>query len=268
MNILTFDIEEWFVYQQYEKGGKDYFLPIIDRYLNELLDELDKYSFKATFFCLGILSREFPHVIRLIAERGHHIGCHSDKHIFITEMTPKQFREDCNIAKKSIEDLIGKEINAYRAPSFSITKSTNWALEILLEQGFIYDSSIFPSYRTGGGYKHYGINKPFLINTPSGIIKEFPINFTTIFQKRFMFSGGGYFRVLPYPIIKYLVAKSSYNMCYFHIRDFDKEQKKIISPRYFKSYYGIAGSFDKLKSLLNDFEFISLSQALEIIEWD
>jgi peptidoglycan-N-acetylglucosamine deacetylase len=268
MNILTFDIEEWFVYQLYNKGGKDYFIPIIDRYLNEILDELDKNEIKATFFCLGILAREFPKVVKSIFDRGHHIGCHSDKHIFITSMTPDYFRDDCKKAKHSLEDLLGVEVNAYRAPSFTITTNTAWALDILIEEGFKYDSSIFPSLRTGGGFKSLGFNSPFTINTKSGSILEFPINYSSIGHLRFMYSGGGYFRAFPYSLIQRLTKKFEYNMCYFHIRDFDKEQKRVVSSRYFKSYYGIDSAFEKLKRYITEFEFISLENAIAQLDFD
>src|SRR5690554_6661886 len=104
MNILTFDIEEWYVYQQYPKGGKDYYLPIIDEYLEKLLLLLKEKNVKAMFFCLGKVAEEYPYVIRKIVEYGHEIGCHSHTHNFVTEMTREDFYKDTLKAKQILED--------------------------------------------------------------------------------------------------------------------------------------------------------------------
>lgn len=266
MNILTIDIEEWYLYELYLKGGKDYYLPIIKSYLDQILDLLDETSTKATFFCLGIIARTDPGIIKQIIARGHEIGCHSDKHIVLNKMTPAVFKEDTLRAIDSLQQIVGKKIEMYRAPAFSISEKTIWALELLIEQGVKFDSSIFPAKHSAGGFAACNLSKPGIIVTKSGIIKEFPINYIE-FVKRIMFSGGGYFRLLPYPIIKKFTLDSDYNMAYFHIRDFDSKQKKVRSLKYFQSYYGIHKSFEKFQQYIREFEFISMGQAAEKIEW-
>ena len=268
MNILTIDIEEWYIYEQYPKGGKDYYLPIINGYLNNILDYLDENSTKATFFCLGIIARNEPTVIKSIAERGHEIGCHSDRHLLINRMTAKQFEEDTRAAIENLQQLTGEKIIMYRAPVFSISESTKWALEILIEQGISFDSSIFPAKHSFGGFSGYNEKGPALIDTKSGSIKEFPISYTEIGGMRLMFSGGGYFRLLPYNILSRLMKKSEYNMAYFHIRDLDSKQKRVRSLRYFQSYYGINGAYDKFLKLIKEFKFVSLGEAADRIDWD
>lgn len=266
MNVLTFDIEEWYVYEQYPKGGRSYFKPIIDNYLHKILDVLDKHETKATFFCLGIIGRKDPDVIKLIHNRGHDIGSHSDVHQFITRMTHKEFRDDCRLSKNSLEDVIGQEVNCYRAPAFTVTEDTFWALEVLNEEGFEIDSSIFPARRSYGGLKMQ-IDGPVEIVGMDYSIKEFPINYRSFGKNRVMYSGGGYFRFVPLGLINKWMKESSYNMAYFHIRDFDAEQKVYKSLRYFKSYYGINGAFAKFERLLESHKFISLREASRIINW-
>lgn len=267
MNILSFDIEEWFVYEQYPKGGRSYYKPIIDYYLNCILDLLDKHNTRATFFCLGVIARNDKDVIKLIHNRGHHIGSHSDQHRLITRLTPDDFRKDCRISKQSLENLIGEEVDSYRAPAFTITPNTSWALEILAEEGFKYDSSIFPARRSFGGFKLDIVDPVELVNDNYSI-KEFPINFKNVHGKRLMYSGGGYFRLVPLYLINRWMRAADYNMAYFHIRDFDAEQKVVISSRYIKSYYGVKNAFNKFERFLENHKFMSLNEAVQYVDWE
>jgi len=268
MNILTFDIEEWFTYELYPKGGRGYYLPIIERYLEMILDILEETHTKATFFCLGVIPLSDPEVIRKIASRGHEIGCHSNKHILLNNMSAAEFKQDSHEAINNLEQLIGQKVEYYRAPAFSITENTKWALEILSEEGITCDSSIFPANRSFGGFPSFKESKPSIIQINGIQIKEFPISYSSIFGFRYMFSGGGYFRLFPYFVIKRLMQNSNYSMSYFHIRDLDKEQKRVYSLRYFQSYYGISSAFTNFKSYVNDFNFISIGEANHTINWD
>ncbi|GHT66737.1 polysaccharide deacetylase [Bacteroidia bacterium] len=268
MNILTFDIEEWYVYGLYPKGGKAYFVPILDRYLKNILDLLDKYEAKATFFCLGELAFNYPEVVKLIAERGHDIGCHSDKHKLITQMNTDVFRLDTIEALDKIAQVTGQKVISYRAPAFSITEDNKWAFEILAESGIKYDSSVFPANRSFGGFPSFQNYYPSIVKYNDIEIKEFPINIVNFLGKKIAFSGGGYFRLFPYFLLQKFTEASNYNMTYFHIRDFDKEQKVVLSFRYFKSYYGIKNAFSKFERYLNDFKFISIEQANKEMNWN
>lgn len=267
MNILTFDLEEWYVYTQYDKGPKEYYLPIIEKYLNDLLQYLSDRSINATFFCLGKVAETFPNIIRLIDREGHEIGCHSHLHRFITKLNPQDFYEDTKQAIESLENVTGKKILSYRAPAFSITESNVWAFDVLAELGITRDCSIFPAKRSFGGFPSFKTDRPAIIDKNGNYIKEFPINIGNVWGLKLAYSGGGYFRLVPYVKVKSLIGDSDYVMCYFHIRDFDAYQKRVISHRYFQSYYGIKGAFDKIKRLINDFDFINIEEADKRIDW-
>jgi polysaccharide deacetylase family protein (PEP-CTERM system associated) len=202
---------------------------------------------------------------------GHHIGCHSYQHQLTFRFTPEEFRSDTDKARKLIEDVIGKEVNAFRAPGFSITKNNLWALDILIQLGFIYDCSLFPADHDYGGYPDYGVVGPATLHLPSGTLKEFPISFHQVMGKNLVFSGGGFFRLFPYWLIKKWSKESPYLMTYFHPRDFDPEQPVFESQkgvRKFKSYVGLKRSFTKFDRYLNDFEFVNIEKADTQINWN
>lgn len=268
MNVLSFDLEEWYVYTLYDKGPKEYYLPILNRYLDELLGILNDKNIKATFFCLGMVAKTNPEIIQRIAGDGHEIGCHSHAHKFITQLDKNSFRKDTITAIKLLEDITGKYIHSYRAPAFTITEQNKWALEVLAECGITRDCSIFPTTRSFGGFPSFGCEKPSIIKIGDFTIKEFPINTARILGAKIAYSGGGYFRLVPYKKIKTIVSQSDYVMSYFHIRDFDAYQKRVISLRYFQSYYGIKHAFEKLKQFILDFDFINVKQADELIDWN
>jgi len=272
MNILTFDIEDWY--------NCDFITPDLnwDRYevriyegVDQILEELDIRKVKATFFCLGWIADKHPDIIRRIHKNGHHIGCHSYQHELVLRLDRNEFKQDTEKAKKRIEDLIGESINAYRAPGFSITEKNIWSLEVLTELGFEYDCSIFPMSHDYGGFISYGKAEPTILNLSNGSkIKEFPVNTKNLFGKNLVFSGGGYFRFFPYFLIKNWSENSSYLMTYFHTRDFDPGQPMIDSlpvMRKFKSYVGLSGAFVKFQKLLIDIEFISIEEADKLVDW-
>lgn len=272
MNILTFDIEDWynvdFVTQDF---NWDKYEVRIYNGVDRILERLDRDKITATFFCLGWLAEKHPNIIKRIDKLGHHIGCHSYQHQLAFRFTPEEFRLDTEKAKKLIEDAIGKEINAFRAPGFSITKNNLWALDILIQLGFKYDCSLFPAKHDYGGYPDYGTVGPSILKLPSGFIKEFPINFHQILGKNLVFSGGGFFRLFPYWLIKRWSENSKYLMTYFHPRDFDADQPVFESQkgiRKFKSYVGLKHSFSKFDRYLTDFDFINLEKADSIIDWN
>ena len=171
------------------------------------------------------------------------------------------------MSKQSLEDVIGEKVNSYRAPAFTITPHTSWALEILAEEGFEYDSSIFPAKRSFGGF-NLDLTEPAELVNKNYRMREFPVNFKELGGKRLMYCGGGYFRFVPFPLIDHWMKATDYNMAYFHIRDFDAQQKAVLSLRYFKSYYGIKGAFSKFERLLEEHRFISLRQAIERVNWE
>lgn len=273
MNILTFDIEDWyncdFISEDFDWDKHEV---RIYQGVDRILEELDKRNLKGTFFCLGWIAERHPEVIRSIHRQGHHIGCHSYQHELSFRLSEKDFKEDTARAKSLIEDVIGEEVNAFRAPGFSITKNNMWALRCLNELGFQYDCSMFPAPHDYGGMPDYGTGIPKRIDLGFGeIIKEFPINIQTVWGKHIVFSGGGFFRLFPYWLIDHWAKNCDYMMTYFHPRDFDTGQPVIKSLpiiRRFKSYVGIKGAFAKFQHLLNHYDFMNVEEANSIIEWE
>lgn len=266
LNVLTFDLEEWYVYQLYAKGGSAYYLPILDRLLNELLDFLEERQFRATFFCLGAVARSHPQVIRSIAGRGHEVGCHSDLHRRVTQLSRSAFEEDTHRAIDRLAQVVGSAIDFYRAPAFSITAATPWAFEVLIQEGIRCDCSLFPGNRRGGGWPSLEQGQPFRWSTSGGPLWELPMSFGRMGGQKVFFSGGGYFRLLPYALIHSLMSRSVYNMTYFHLRDFDGRQKRVLSRHYIQSYFGVGQAFEKFKRLGLDFSFVSVGEALSLLE--
>ena len=275
MHILTFDIEEWFHIldndsTKTEKEWSNYEYRL-DANMDRIFELLDRQNQKATFFCLGWVAREFPHILKKIDNMGFDIATHSDKHQLVYEQSKDEFRQDLELSINSIEDSIGKKVTAYRAPGFSVMEKNKWMFEELIKQGIEVDCSIFPAQRSHGGFESYGAAQPSILDLNGLKLKEFPINLFQFMGKNMIFSGGGYFRLLPYPIIKYMMNNSKYVMTYFHPRDFDATQPMIdelSAFRKFKSYYGLNKSFSKLEKLITDFKFINLKEANSIINWD
>lgn len=273
MNILTFDIEDWyncdFISGDFEWDKWEY---RVDKMLIPILDELDRRGIKGTFFCLGWLAEKHPDIIREIDRRGHEVGCHTYQHELSTRFTPEQFVEDTMKAKRLIEEAIGHEIKYFRAPGFSITEKNPWAIDKLVEMGFECDCSAFAAHHDYGGMPNYGKPEPALLKTKNGnMIKEFPVNFHSVAGKNIVFSGGGFFRLFPYWLIKRWGKDADYLMTYFHPRDFDKDQPVVQGlplMRRFKSYVGISGNFKKWNQLLDDFDFLTVGQAIEKIDWE
>jgi polysaccharide deacetylase family protein (PEP-CTERM system associated) len=272
MNILTFDIEDWYNcdFINDDFNWDKYEVRIYEG-VDRILQELETRNLKASFFCLGWIAEKHPDVIRRIYKQGHHIGCHSYQHELSFRLDRNGFRQDTEKSKKLIEDLIGESIYAFRAPGFSITEKNGWALEILSELGFEFDCSLFPAAHDYGGFTSYGKAEPAILNLSNGSqLKEFPINIQDVLGKKIVFSGGGFFRFFPYCLIRYWASRSPYLMTYFHTRDFDPGQPVIESLpliRKFKSYIGLSTSFAKFQKLLNDFEFVSIKEANEFVDW-
>lgn len=268
MKILTFDIEEWFhILDNHSTKEPEHWLAYeerIHRNVDRLLELLDRHQSKATFFILGWIAEKYPEVVKKIDSLGHHIGSHSNMHQLCYELTPSQFEEDTRRSILSLEDLIGKKVNCYRAPGFSIKYENRWALKVLSELGIEIDCSIFPARRAHGGFQNIGVAEPFLINIEGRIIKEFPINTISFFGKDLVYSGGGYFRLLPYSLIKRWSSKADYVMTYFHPRDFDSTQpliQELSLVRRFKSYNGLKSAYSKLDKWLSTDTFINLKEA-------
>ncbi len=282
MNILTFDIEEWYVWESLgllsSQIRREH-----DQMLNRLLDVLEAGKIKATFFCVGRMAADFPDVVKRIREKGHEIGCHSNTHSWLNKMSEKECFEDTRTAIDSLEQCIGEKITSYRAPAFSIGEQNKWAFGILAQNGIERDSSVFPAKRELGGFPSFGTDSPSLVICGNKTIKEFPVAITSLAGKRTAFSGGGYFRFLPYGFCLSRMKKRNYNICYFHMSDFVKERrlsrqeyetyfKKKAGPfstfiRSAKTNIGKGKSWKNFERLLGEMDFMSLAEADSLVDW-
>jgi len=275
MKILTFDIEEWFhlLDNDSTKSIKQWsnFDSRIRIGMSLIYDILEKTEKSATFFVVGWIAEKYPEIIREISDRGFEIASHTHLHQLAYEQDRKEFYNDVEKSIKTIEDCTGTKVSSFRAPGFSITENNKWAFEALHELGITKDSSVFPAGRAHGGMPSFASSIPSIIDYNGIKLKEFPINTHSILGKSFIFSGGGYFRLLPYKIIEKWTLQSNYVMTYFHPRDFDIEQPIVSGlslPRRFKSYIGIKNCKPKLEQWLSNFDFIDLNTADNIINWN
>lgn len=273
MNILTFDIEDWFnlldipATAKVEDWGR--FETRIHRNVDRLIESTLRHGHKATFFCLGWVAEKYPEVIRRIDAEGFEIASHSHTHQLAYQQTPAEFREDIERSIHTLEDVIGKKVKSFRAPGFSIVPGMPWAFETLIELGIESDSSVFPASRAHGGFADFGAAQLAIIECAGGTLKEFPISLGSIWGKELVFSGGGYFRLLPYHTIQQLTLKAEYLMAYFHPRDFDTEQPVLKLPlhRRFKSYVGLKGAHAKFGRWLAENQFMDIATADAMTDW-
>jgi polysaccharide deacetylase family protein (PEP-CTERM system associated) len=283
MNVLTFDIEEW--YLESVKTGRKEKYEEFDRYLEAILNKLDERSIQATFFCVGEMGRLFPEVVRKIQGRGHEIGCHSNIHTWLDKMQPDECREDTRIAVDSLEQCIGKKVKSYRAPAFSITSKNPWAFEILAENGIEMDASVFPAVRDFGGFPEFNSTTPVIVSYKGINIKEFPVCPINWWGRQIVYSGGGYFRFFPKVYINKKLKKSEYVMMYFHISDLSGYKEQFMSKityeeyykesgtlfnrmkRYFKDNFAFGNTFNKFQSIMSGVRFSNLEQVDKEINW-
>lgn len=275
MKILTFDIEEWFHLldcddTRSEEQWKHYEVRIYEN-VDRILHILDETGTAATFFIIGWVAKNYPDIVKRIAQK-YQIGCHTMNHQLVWQQSPKEFHDDVEAGIKLLEDITGKKVEAFRAPGFSIRNSEAWAFETLGELEIKYDSSVFPATHAHGGMPSFGTAGPAIIKHANYCIKEFPISFHTVANKHIVFSGGGYFRLFPYWLIKkWSYQNADYLLSYIHPRDLDPDQPMIKSlplTRKFKSYVGLKHAESKLRTWLHDFEFTDIAGAAQMVNWN
>ncbi len=251
-NVQSFHIPNKYINQSEEKRE-------IEQNTNTLLEILDEVETKATFFFIGRLARDIPSLVKKVAQAGHEIGCHNYLHLRIFDIEKKEFKEKLSTAKKELEDVSGQSIYGFRAPDFSITNESIWALDMLKELGFVYDSSIYPF----GLHDVYGIKgaEPSTHTLPNGLI-EFPMSTIELFGRRFPFGGGGYFRLYPLWLTKIFLSKLNEQghpaMFYIHPYEVGPVLPKIrelSAYRKFRHYYHCKNGQIRLKKLLQTFKF-------------
>ena len=276
-SILSIDLEDW--YQLAHRRVTGELLPARDsvfRQADVILDLLRQASTHATFFTVGMMAEQFPALVRRIAGEGHEIACHGYHHLLVHRLTPEEFRADTARAKKVLEDITGQPVVGYRAAEFSIRSAALWALDVLAELGFEYDSSIFPIR-----HRRYGIpgfdRRPQRYQTHAGrgIVELPPSALQFGSQARVPIAGGGYFRLLPQKALLAAVARLNREglplVTYFHPYEFDDERLTIsrtlraagaqerLRARLFDFHQNLRRTTmrGKVRALLQQFEFIS-----------
>ena len=275
MNVLSFDIEEWFHLLDFgaTEGEEQWngFETRIYGNMDRIFQLLEETNTNATFFILGWIAKTYPDVVRRIAEK-YQIGTHTMNHQLVWKQSRESFKEDVTSSIKLLEDITGQKVECFRAPGYSIRESEAWAFEILSEAGIKYDSSVFPATHAHGGMPSFGGDAEPSIITHNGVeMKEFPISAKRIMGKSLVFSGGGYFRLLPYCLInRFSKQCGDYLLSYIHPRDLDAEQPMLEGlplKRRFKSYVGLKGAEKKLRKYLSDYRFTDIETAAARIDW-
>ncbi len=272
---LTVDVEDYFQVSAFEssveRSSWESTPHRVAQNTHKILDIFAERSLKATFFVLGWVAERYPDTVQRMAQEGHEVCCHGYGHARITTLSPEAFKEDITRARGILQDISGQEVPGYRAPSYSITKQSLWALDALIEAGFSYDSSIFPIH-----HDVYGIPDaqrfPHILQREKGSIKEFPPSTLAFscFGKSltFPFSGGGYLRLLPVPLLstafRHLEKQGQAATLYFHPWEIDPKQPRMQGPlkSRFRHYVNLSRTESKLNYLFDRHSFAPMGTVL------
>jgi polysaccharide deacetylase family protein (PEP-CTERM system associated) len=273
-NAFTVDVEDYFQVTAFaDKVAISSWNERESRVQNNtgaLLEMLAERGTRGTFFVLGWVARRHPALVREIARQGHEIASHGMNHQLIYNQSPAEFREETRSAKALLEDICQRPVIGYRAATYSITQRSLWALDIMAEEGFLYDSSIFPMR-----HDRYGIHDanpvPHLMETEKGHrLVEFPISVLRYRGVTLPVAGGGYFRIFPYALtrwgLKKLIAQGQEFVFYIHPWEVDPAQPRITGARLlsrFRHYYNLSRCRSRLQSLLGDFAFAPMRTVLQ-----
>ena len=262
--LLSVDVEDYFQTEAFSRAAPRqdwdrYPLRVVDN-TRRLLDLFDGYNAKATFFIVGWIADRAPALVREISARGHELACHSYWHRTVYSLSSREFRQDTRDARRSIEDAAGIAVNGYRAPTWSITRSSLWAIDILAEEGFAYDSSIYPIH-----HDLYGIpgamDHPYVWRTRNHQIVEIPPATLAVGRTRLPAAGGGYLRILPLSYtcmaIDQLTRRNLLPVIYLHPWEIDPEQPRLNGnwKSRIRQYWGLKSFEPKLHQLLCRYQF-------------
>jgi polysaccharide deacetylase family protein (PEP-CTERM system associated) len=284
LNALTVDVEDYYHVAGFEgivdRSRWGNFESRIEASTGKVLDVLERAGVRATFFVLGWVAEHYPGVVRTIHGAGHEVGCHSYWHRLIYSQTAADFRDDLRRGRDVLEDITGTPVTAYRAPTFSITRRSLWALDVLIEEDFTVDSSIFPTH-----HDRYGLAgaplAPHRLACPAGTLVEFPMPVHAGLGYPLPVGGGGYFRLYPYALTRHLLrginAAGRPFAAYLHPWELDPGQPRLRPGRLraFRHYVNLHRTESRLRRLLDDFRLGTLSDALaklrerdELPAWD
>jgi polysaccharide deacetylase family protein (PEP-CTERM system associated) len=277
VNAISVDVEDYYhvsAFSKYiNKTEWDSLESRVERNTQRILEIFNNEEVKATFFILGWIAEKYPKLIKEISDYGHEIACHGYSHDLIYTQSKEDFQKETIMSKRILEDIVGSEVIGYRAASYSITNRSLWALDVLAQAGFKYDSSIFPIL-----HDRYGIKNaepfPHVVKTEKGnSIIEFPISTIKMLSFNVPISGGGYFRLYPYWLTRLGLRKINldYNspfIFYMHPWELDVNQPKIDSNYIskFRHYNNIDKFETRLLKLVNDFRFTTVSEVIKEID--
>ncbi len=273
VNALTIDVEDYYHVSALARAVPRRRWPEMERRVagntRRLLDLLDRYGVRATFFCLGVVAEEEPGLVREIHERGHEVACHGYAHELVYRQTPERFREELRRAKGTLEAITGAAVLGYRAASYSITRRSLWALDALHEAGFAYDSSIFPIR-----HDRYGIPDfprfPHRVRGSEGDgLVEFPLTTVRWLGRNWPVAGGGYLRLLPASLTYWGVARVNRvegqpAILYLHPWEIDPEQprQRVGWLTRIRHYHNLHRMEERLRGLLERFRFAPAAEVL------
>jgi polysaccharide deacetylase family protein (PEP-CTERM system associated) len=271
VNALTVDVEDYFHVSVFDgivpRHQWDRLESRVCRNTDRLLEIFGDVDVRATFFVLGWVAERFPDLVRRISAAGHEIASHGYAHRLVYDQSPSEFRADVRRAKALLEAASGQVIRGFRAPSYSITPRSLWALDILIEEGHRYDASIFPIL-----HDRYGIpvssRRPYRVERQSGAIIEFPASTVRLGPSNLPIGGGGYFRILPYPWTRWgisrLNAAEEPAIFYLHPWEIDPDQPRLPVGRLgrFRHYRNLHKTEGRLRALLREFSFAPVQDLL------
>jgi polysaccharide deacetylase family protein (PEP-CTERM system associated) len=273
-HFFTVDVEEYFQVKALESiVSRDEWLTRpsrVARSVDALLATLDRHGARGTFFTLGWVARHRPQVVRSIVDAGHEIASHGFFHERVTALRPETFREDIRSSKRALEDVCGTEVLGYRAPSFSIVPGYEWAFDALIEEGYRYDSSLFPIRRRGYGYPS-APRVPHLIHREAGELAEFPLATTRFLNVSVPAAGGGYLRQFPLSVIQRAFREASERResatFYIHPWEIDPAQPRLAVSHLnrIRHYRGLDSALGRIERLLQEFRFDTISSHLPIL---
>jgi polysaccharide deacetylase family protein (PEP-CTERM system associated) len=272
-HIFTVDVEEYFQVAAFERvvAREDWasYPSRIETTIDRLLDLLARSGATGTFFTLGWIGDRYPRLVRRIHDAGHEIASHGYWHRRVDSLNPRELRDELRSSKAVLEDACGAEVLGFRAPNFSIRPGHEWAFDILLEEGYRYDSSLFPIRRPGYGY-HTAPPVPHLIHRAGGSLCELPLATTRWRNLRIPAAGGAYLRHLPYAVIRRAFREHSESgipaTFYIHPWELDPEQPRLrVSwPTRMRHYSGLTRTIPRLERLLAEFRFSSAARCLKL----
>ena len=262
---MTIDVEDYFHVSVFDgvlpRSSWDSMESRVVANTERLLDLFDEHAVRGTFFVLGWVAERHPDLVRAIAGRGHEIASHGYAHRLVYDQTPAAFRADVRRAKQLLEDASGRPVVGYRAPSYSITARSLWALDVLLEEGYQYDSSIFPIRHDRYGIPLSG-RQPYAIERNGGTLVEVPGSTTHLGPLNLPVAGGGYFRILPYWWTRWGISRVNNSerrpaVFYLHPWEIDPDQPRLRAGRLsaFRHYRNLHCTEARLRRLLTDFRF-------------